>query len=265
MFSSNTISFPNGTLAHVLDNGDAPFGCKNDTSIESSKVNGKILFLRRGRCTFNEKLKKAEDAGAIGIVFYDPDPNVVSLVVAKNENGTLPLVSIGYKLAIQIIEHLKAETDEEAQIKLTFPEAKEIVYPETAGKMSEFSSVGPSYELDLKPSITGIGGNVYSTVPMHINEGWGVRSGTSMASPHIAGVAALMLGYYSKENINVTSTFIVEHLQNHAKIITSKSGIPENPIVQGAGLIKRKYSLKTSSCTRRVNLDLTILILLKQL
>lgn len=238
MFSSNTVSFPNGTLAHVLNNGDAPFGCKDDTNIESSKVDEKILFLRRGQCTFNEKLKKAEDAGAIGIVFYDPDPNVTSLVVAKNENGTLPLVSIDHKLAVQIIEHLKAETDDKAQIKLTFPEVKEIVYPETAGKMSEFSSVGPSYELDLKPSITGIGGDVYSTIPMHINEGWGVRSGTSMASPHIAGVAALMIGYYSKENINVTSTFIVEHLQNHAKIITSKSGIPENPIVQGAGLIK---------------------------
>jgi hypothetical protein len=227
-------------MAPFFNNGSIPFGCKDDETIDSEKAYGKILFVKRGQCTFNEKLQKAKEVGAIGVMFYDPDPAVTSLVVAKNENGTLPLVAIENKLALKIINFLEEDKSHTKPIQITIPLGKEIVIPQTAGRISDFSSTGPTYELDLKPSITGIGGDVYSTIPSHIDDGWGLRSGTSMASPHIAGSAALLTEYYTKQNANVTTQFIIEQIQNHAKIITSISGIPEHPVVQGAGLIQRK-------------------------
>ena len=55
--------------------------------------------------------------------------------------------------------------------------------------MSSFSSLGCTSSLNLKPDITAVGGNVLSTV----NGGeYGVKSGTSMASPQIAGAAAVI-------------------------------------------------------------------------
>lgn len=239
--SSTTTSFPNGTIAPILsEDGDIPFGCKNDTAITPANAKDQVLFLKRGKCTFSEKLENAKQVGAIAILFYDPDVSSKTVVVAKTEEGNLPCAGIELKVATRLIQSMQ-ESNTSNSIRIGFPDEQKIIFPETAGRISEFSSTGPNYELDLKPSVTGIGGDVYSTLPQHVTGGWGVRSGTSMASPHVAGAAALLVNYYAEQKRDATPAYIMEQLQNHGRLILSDNGRIENPVVQGAGLIQRTY------------------------
>jgi serine protease AprX len=59
-------------------------------------------------------------------------------------------------------------------------------------RVAEFSSRGPSIAGDKKPDIVAPGVDIMSTLPPEVNGGsnYGELSGTSMAAPHAAGVAA---------------------------------------------------------------------------
>ena len=59
--------------------------------------------------------------------------------------------------------------------------------------IASFSSGGPTpVSLELKPDVTAPGANILSSVPAH-DGSWRFFDGTSMASPHVAGAAAVLL------------------------------------------------------------------------
>lgn len=62
----------------------------------------------------------------------------------------------------------------------------------TGGLMSNYSSFGPTYNLKLKPQLSAPGGSIMATWPLGVNSGYAVISGTSMATPFMAGAYALI-------------------------------------------------------------------------
>ena len=72
---------------------------------------------------------------------------------------------------------------------------------QTPPAVSAFSSYGVPLSLELRPDITGFGGNVESAF---YDGGFRYNSGTSMASPYIAGGAALLREYMDKNGIELS-------------------------------------------------------------
>jgi subtilisin family serine protease len=67
----------------------------------------------------------------------------------------------------------------------------------TGGMMSNFSSFGPSWDtLQVKPQLAAPGGRILATWPLMAKGGYGIISGTSMATPFAAACYALVKSQY---------------------------------------------------------------------
>jgi lactocepin len=115
-------------------------------------------------------------------------------------------------------------------------------------KMSHFSSIGSPSTLDFKPEISAPGGNIYSTVPGNDYE---IMSGTSMATPHVAGGSALLLqALYEKGLAHSEDTILKAKLalMNTANVVMdprTNGEVPYSPRVQGSGLMKIQNAINT--------------------
>lgn len=90
----------------------------------------------------------------------------------------------------------------------------------SAGNRSSFSSYGSCLDV-MAP-----GENILSTLP---NNSIGYKSGTSMAAPHVAGIAALILSV----NPNLTGKQVTNIIEKSAHKLTSYSYSPINGRVNG--------------------------------
>ena len=157
-------------------------------TLDPAKVTGKIVLCKRGTNARIDKSKAVQLAGGVGMVLYnvsdaqdeDADFHFVPSVHVNNTQG----------LAIKSYIHSTATPTASLSASVT----TRVEAPEVAG----FSSAGPSLFNggDLgKPDIMAPGVNVVAAVSPENHSGnlWDSESGTSMATPHIAGVAALLL------------------------------------------------------------------------
>ncbi|MGL5086953.1 MAG: S8 family serine peptidase, partial [Clostridium sp.] len=116
------------------------------------------------------------------------------------------------------------------------------------GKMSSFTSYGPTADLDFKPDVSGVGGHVFSTLN---NDKYGVYSGTSMAAPHVAGAQALILQSMTAAKLNLKASEKIDFAKNTtlntSKVIEDNDnidGLPYSPRRQGAGFIQIDKAVK---------------------
>ncbi len=195
-------------------------------------VRGKIVLVRRGSTTFEEKAKVAEEKGAAGIIIYN---NVSGDIIMNVGTVKIPACSV-------------SKDDGEALAKIGKGTIR-ISLDQAAGPfISNFSSWGPSPDLELKPEITAHGGSIYSSVP---GQEYDRISGTSMACPNIAGVVALLRQqlrekYPEMSNVELTAR-INRLLMSTANILYNKNGLAYSPRKQGAGLANLKNAAKTTA------------------
>ncbi|KAG0332563.1 hypothetical protein BG004_001194, partial [Podila humilis] len=137
----------------------------------------------------------------------------------------------------------------------TFTWSKEPVslLIEGGGSPSGFSSFGLDGELRSKPDIAGPGGNILSAYPL-AKGGYAVLSGTSMATPYVAGAHAI---YYQAKRSKVRGDIIRGVFKNTATVSSYPgSKTKASAAKQGAGLINVLKAITTTTSIYPDHIDL---------
>lgn len=229
-----------GTFEYV----DCGIGSAADFSDKS--LMGKIAVIQRAGeengeiLTFAQKEANAVTAGAVAAVIYD---NTEGALINMSTDNKIPCVFISKADG----EYLCAQVDKRLSVSKDYVDSFRDGY---SGKMSDFSSWGVTPDLKLKPEITAPGGDIYSTLP---NGLYGNMSGTSMASPHMAGAAAVMEQYVleNRGRLKMTAaerTSLFNALMMSTAVpVKDESGIPYSPRKQGAGLVQLQKAVKSNA------------------
>ncbi|KAJ1899139.1 hypothetical protein LPJ66_002304 [Kickxella alabastrina] len=193
----------------------------------AEKYTNKILLIKRGNCTFVDKAAYAQAAGAVGVMVYNTEAELMS-PTSVSPNVTIPLVVIKAEDGQGILNELQV-----GAVSLTATNHTMSVSNPAGGQISRFSSWGPDPELHQSPAVGAPGGNIFSTFPLALG-GYTSLSGTSMASPYVAGMAALILQARTKKiGVEEVRRLIVESA--HPALEANSTAIM-SPLRQGSGL-----------------------------
>ena len=195
-------------------------------------VTGKIALVRRGSNTFEEKAIIAQAQGAAGIIIYN---NVSGDIMMNVGDAQLAVCSISQ--------------DDGEMLAAQGSGTLTISREQTSGPfMTDFSSWGPTPNLQIKPDITAHGGNILSSIT---GGGYDRLSGTSMACPNLAGVSVLLRQYVvenfpeiADDPVQVNAT-VNRLMMSTADIILNTNGLPYSVRKQGAGLANLLSSINT--------------------
>jgi len=268
---SETAAYGNDPISTIAGEHDFVYidaiGTEEQFAAVADILDGKVAICNRGETSFYEKANAAVANGAIAVI------------VANNTSGTILMNLTGYEYtapAVTILqadaEAIKAQSDYRQVSLGGEPEVMLDVYTgslevsenvgtyQTAYRleaaMSSFSSWGVPGSLLMKPEITAPGGSIYSVdgTSNRVTDAYEVMSGTSMAAPHITGLAALLAQYLRENEISIPGYSLRAVVQS---LIMSTAtpmydwtyGAPYyySILQQGAGLVDIEAALSAAS------------------
>jgi hypothetical protein len=190
----------------------------------AAAVNGNVALVIRGTCSFIVKYQQAQTAGAKAIVVYNDgtsssrqDP----IVMGVDSTVTIPGVMISFNDG----NLLSQSTD----VAVTLSAAPD---PTQDDRIADFSSQGPgSPDSSFKPDLAAPGVSIVSTA-FGTGTGSADFNGTSMATPHVAGAAALLHQLHPK----LDQSAIKALLQNST--VNANTSSDTKLTRQGVGVIR---------------------------
>ena len=213
----------------------------NGCTAITNNISGEIALIARGTCTFSTKIRNAQNAGATGVIVYNSvagDPTAMAQDGTPNQ-PTIPAVMVSRPNGLA----MAAASTQTVSIDGTTPQEFFTDGP-SADILAGFSSKGPAMIKnrvinEVKPDVVAPGVNVYSSILMTSCAQppcFAFFQGTSMATPHVAGAAALVKQLHPDWSpLQVKSA-----LENSAKrpVGSSSSNTPlSNPMFRGGGRI----------------------------
>lgn len=156
-----------------------------------AEVSGNIAFLTRGTCDFTVKLLNAQTAGAVAAVVRNANPGEAPIIMGQNGDPDQPTIP-GVMVRFEDGNVIRAELP---GVNVTLSDDIVIPIPGLDDTMATFSSRGPGEGNGFKPDISAPGFGIISA-DVGSGDGGASSNGTSMAAPHIAGLAAQVLEKY---------------------------------------------------------------------
>ncbi|MEU8524675.1 S8 family serine peptidase [Streptomyces sp. NPDC048629] len=197
--------------------------------LPADSLTGKVALVRRGGCTFHTKGRNVELAGAVGAVIYNNVPGRFAATATGEPALTIPLVTVSDTDGALIDGRLA-----DGPVTMTWTPDTQPFPNATGNQISDFSSYGTGPDLTLKPDLGAPGGFIRSTYPVEQGS-YATLSGTSMASPHVAGAVALLL----QAKPGTPPATVRTLLQNNAdpKAPADAPGALDNVHRQGGGML----------------------------
>ena len=208
--------------------------CDDDPALPD--LTGRIALLGRGTCDFTVKMRNAQNAGAIGVVVVD---RIEEAPFTMSHNGLEPQPTIpGYMVSLSDGQALAAHDGAPVTLRAA---GVYLTTPDTTNKMAEFSSQGPTHgDLLIKPDVVAPGADVLSSQPAWacaVPPCWTFLGGTSMATPHLAGSAAVVRGVHPDWTAEQIRSAVVNTAQQHLLVHPESSAVTDDPLIVGAGLL----------------------------
>ncbi|MGL5379548.1 S8 family serine peptidase, partial [Clostridium sp.] len=217
-------------------------GLGKSIDFEGKDLKGKVALIKRGELTFDEKLKNASKAGATLALVYNTDDAEIPYYLGESSEYSNSLA-----ITKSEGEAIKSKLNSQEKVTLKFHQNGETTTEKDV--LADFSSRGPvASSKEIKPDVTAPGVSIISTYPEYMNnkeEGYdysaayGRISGTSMASPHVAGLAALVLA--QNEDLNPFDVKVA--LMNTSDDLARDYGVNE----VGAGRIDAYQAVKSGA------------------
>ncbi len=210
----------------TLNNAD---GC---ATYSPGALTGRIAFIIRGNCTFEEKLNLAAAAGAIAALLYNNLPGEGAFRMSV-QAATLHSFMVGNADGLALQGRLNDATLSATLDFRTGP------VPVDGNRLTSFSSRGPAADLMIRPDISAVGQDVYlptqSKFPVgeiYAANGYTTLDGTSLSAPITAGAAAVLKSLRP----GLTAAQYRSLLVNTASIV-ERNGRIVRPQESGTGLL----------------------------
>ncbi|KAK3811223.1 MAG: peptidase S8/S53 domain-containing protein [Benniella sp.] len=225
---------PSATLIPVLKSDGSLSNACTAGDYDGYNVTGKVVLTDGdvNVCGISERGTVAKNVGALGMLHRSVP---FGLDLFYGIDGLQMAALEGHAAAKLIADYQKGPTN-----PIQWSPTKKRFVVEGNGSPSDFSNWGLDGDLHIKPEISAPGGNILSTYPLHLNNGYKVESGTSMAAPYVAGAYALLFNMTGPLPASDTRRIFINsavpgHFFNHTK--------PAPVAKQGSGLINVQNAL----------------------